>query len=104
MGNSMTKMYHEFESNFCVHTVVCLFFSLFQSVYSFNSFKPVIILFLQIQIKANKYIYVIYFQSGTCSLREAVIISSVLMKTSVPVLHASAVMLKIAEIDYSGVA
>ena len=40
--------------------------------------------------------------SGTCSLREAVIIGSVLAKNSVPVLHSSAAMLKIAEMDYSG--
>jgi len=41
-------------------------------------------------------------ESGTCSLREAVIIGSVLSKTSIPVLHSAAVMLKIAEMDYTG--
>jgi len=41
-------------------------------------------------------------ESGTCSLREAVIVGSVLAKTSVPVLHSAAVMLKIAEMDYTG--
>ena len=41
-------------------------------------------------------------QSGTCSLREAVIVGSVLAKVSVPVLHSSAALLKIAEMDYSG--
>ena len=40
--------------------------------------------------------------SGTCTLREAVIIGSVLSKVSVPVLHSSAALLKIAEMDYSG--
>ena len=41
-------------------------------------------------------------EEGDCTLREAVIISSVLAKCSIPVLHASAAMLKIAEMNYSG--
>lgn len=41
-------------------------------------------------------------ESGTCTLREALIISSVLVKTSIPMLHSSAAILKIAEMDYSG--
>jgi len=41
-------------------------------------------------------------EEGTCSLREAVIIGSVLSKISVPVLHSSAALLRIAEMDYSG--
>jgi len=41
-------------------------------------------------------------ESKSCSLREAVIIGSVLGKTSIPVLHSAAVMLKIAEMDYTG--
>ena len=41
-------------------------------------------------------------ESGTCTLREALIISSVLAKTSIPLLHSSAAILKIAEMDYSG--
>ena len=41
-------------------------------------------------------------ESGSCSLREALIISSVLAKTSIPVLHSSAALLKIAEMEYSG--
>jgi len=41
-------------------------------------------------------------ESKSCSLREAVIIGSVLSKTSIPVLHSAAVMLKIAEMDYTG--
>lgn len=42
-------------------------------------------------------------QSGTCTLREAVIIGSVLTKTSIPVLHSSAALLKLAEMEYSGI-
>lgn len=42
------------------------------------------------------------FKSGTCTLREAIIIGSVLAKNSIPLLHSSAAMLKIAEMDYSG--
>ena len=41
-------------------------------------------------------------ESGTCTLREALIIGSVLAKTSIPMLHSSAAILKIAEMDYSG--
>ena len=41
-------------------------------------------------------------ESGTCTLREAVIVASVLAKTSIPVLHSSAALLKIAEMEYSG--
>ncbi|XP_002735758.1 bystin-like [Saccoglossus kowalevskii] len=41
-------------------------------------------------------------ECGTCTLREAVIIGSILSKISIPVLHASAAMLKIAEMDYNG--
>jgi essential nuclear protein 1 len=36
------------------------------------------------------------------TLREAVIVGSVLTKTSIPVLHSSAVLLKLAEMEYSG--
>lgn len=42
-----------------------------------------------------------YFQQG-CTLKEATIIASILARTKVPVLHASAALLRIAEMDYSG--
>lgn len=42
------------------------------------------------------------FQSGTCTLREAAIIGSVLTKVSVPVLHSGAALLKLADMDYTG--
>lgn len=41
-------------------------------------------------------------ESGTCTLREALIVSSVLAKCSIPMLHSSAALLKIAEAEYSG--
>ncbi|XP_038605488.1 bystin [Tachyglossus aculeatus] len=41
-------------------------------------------------------------ESGTCTLREAIIVGSILTKCSIPVLHSSAAMLKIAEMEYSG--
>ena len=41
-------------------------------------------------------------QARRCTLREAIIIGSLISKTSIPVLHSSAAMLKIAEMDYSG--
>uniref|UniRef100_A0A8V5HCV5 Bystin n=1 Tax=Melopsittacus undulatus TaxID=13146 RepID=A0A8V5HCV5_MELUD len=41
-------------------------------------------------------------ESGTCTLREAIIIGSILTKCSIPVLHSSAAMLKLAEMPYNG--
>merc|ERR1739846_77241 len=41
-------------------------------------------------------------ESGNCTLREAIIIGSVLSRNSIPILHSSAVMLNIAEMEYSG--
>ncbi len=41
-------------------------------------------------------------EAGDCTLREAVILGSALARTSVPVLHAAAAMLRIAEMPYSG--
>lgn len=41
-------------------------------------------------------------ESGTCTLKEAVILGSVIAKVSVPVLHSAAALLRLAEMDYSG--
>lgn len=41
-------------------------------------------------------------QSGTCTLREALIIGSVLSKVSIPGNHSAAVILRLAEMPYSG--
>lgn len=41
-------------------------------------------------------------ESGTCTLREAIIIGSILTKCSIPVLYSSAAMLKLAEMEYNG--
>lgn len=41
-------------------------------------------------------------ESGTCTLREAVIVGSVIGRCSIPILHSSAALLKIAEMDYTG--
>eukprot|EP01038_Epipyxis_sp_PR26KG_P012166 gene12166-16293_t len=41
-------------------------------------------------------------QSRTCTLREATIIGSVLMKVSIPSNHSAAVLLRLAEMPYSG--
>ncbi|KAB0796720.1 hypothetical protein PPYR_10781 [Photinus pyralis] len=40
-------------------------------------------------------------ESGTCTLREAIIIGSVISQNSIPMLHSSATLLKIAEMDYT---
>ncbi|CAL9060707.1 unnamed protein product [Musa banksii] len=41
-------------------------------------------------------------QSGTCTLREAVIIGSIIQKVSIPPLHSSAALMKLAELEYCG--
>lgn len=41
-------------------------------------------------------------EAGNCTLREAVIIGSVIARSSIPVLHSCAAMLKISEMEYSG--
>lgn len=41
-------------------------------------------------------------QSGTCTLREAIIVGSVLMKVSIPAIHSAAALLRLAEMPYSG--
>ncbi|TRY85997.1 hypothetical protein DNTS_029344 [Danionella cerebrum] len=41
-------------------------------------------------------------ESGTCTLREAIIIGSIITRCSIPVLHSSAAMLKLAEMEYNG--
>ncbi|KAL3889587.1 hypothetical protein ACJMK2_001923 [Sinanodonta woodiana] len=41
-------------------------------------------------------------QAGNCTLREAIILSSIIVKNSIPMLHSAAAILKIAEMDYTG--
>lgn len=41
-------------------------------------------------------------QSGTCTLREAQIVGSVLARVSVPVLHSAAALLRLCEMSYAG--
>lgn len=41
-------------------------------------------------------------QSGTCTLKEAQIIGSVLTRISVPVLHSAAALLRLCEMEYTG--
>lgn len=41
-------------------------------------------------------------QAGNCTLREAVILASIMAKCSIPMLHSAAAILKIAEMDYNG--
>mmetsp|Transcript_21620 Transcript_21620/g.69903 ORF Transcript_21620/g.69903 Transcript_21620/m.69903 type:complete len:478 (-) Transcript_21620:140-1573(-) len=43
-------------------------------------------------------------QSRSCTLREAVILTSVVQRTSLPVVHSSVALLKLAEMEYNGVA
>ncbi|CAO3611571.1 unnamed protein product [Cunninghamella blakesleeana] len=41
-------------------------------------------------------------ESGTCTLKEASILGSVLTRVSIPVLHSSAALLRLADMDYTG--
>lgn len=41
-------------------------------------------------------------ESGTCTLRDAIIVGSVVGKNSIPMLHSAAALLKLAEMDYTG--
>jgi len=41
-------------------------------------------------------------ESGACTLREATVLSTVIKKVSVPVLHSSAALLKLAAMPYTG--
>lgn len=41
-------------------------------------------------------------EAGDCTLREAIIVGSVMGRNHIPILHSCAAMLKIAEMDYSG--
>ncbi|OMO79715.1 Bystin [Corchorus olitorius] len=50
----------------------------------------------------NKGILFPLCKSGTCNLREAVIIGSILQKVSFPMLHSSVALLKLAEMEYCG--
>ncbi|KAM7269824.1 hypothetical protein ACFE04_025321 [Oxalis oulophora] len=50
----------------------------------------------------NKAILIPLCQSGTCTLREAVIVGSVLQKVSIPVLHSSAALMLLANMEYCG--
>ncbi|KAL0800360.1 hypothetical protein Bca101_055535 [Brassica carinata] len=50
----------------------------------------------------NKGILFPLCKSGTCSLREAVIIGSILEKCSIPMLHSCVALLNLAEMEYCG--
>ncbi|CAB0039284.1 unnamed protein product [Trichogramma brassicae] len=41
-------------------------------------------------------------ESGNCTLREALIVGSVIAKNSIPILHSATAILKIAEMEYNG--
>ncbi|GAB4861810.1 snoRNA-binding rRNA-processing protein [Ancistrocladus abbreviatus] len=50
----------------------------------------------------NKGILFPLCESGSCTLREAVIIGSIIEKVSIPSLHSSVALLKLAEMEYCG--
>ena len=41
-------------------------------------------------------------EEGNCTLKEAIIIGSVLAKNSIAILHSCAAMIRIAELEYTG--
>ncbi|KAF9197963.1 snoRNA-binding rRNA-processing protein [Haplosporangium sp. Z 27] len=41
-------------------------------------------------------------ESGTCTLKEAAIVGSVITKVSIPVLHSAAALLRLADMEYTG--
>ncbi|KAF6211085.1 hypothetical protein GE061_014198 [Apolygus lucorum] len=41
-------------------------------------------------------------ESGNCTLREAIIVGSVITKNSIPMLHSAAAILKLCEMEYNG--
>ena len=43
-----------------------------------------------------------FMQSGTCTLREAIIVASIIARNSIPMLHSAAAILKVSEMDYTG--
>ncbi|KAK0599923.1 hypothetical protein LWI29_009862 [Acer saccharum] len=69
-----------------------LHFSLFQALKK-SIYKPAAF---------NKGILFPLCKSGTCNLREAVIVGSILQKVSIPMLHSSVALLKLAEMEYCG--
>ncbi|KAI3932208.1 hypothetical protein MKW92_053244 [Papaver armeniacum] len=50
----------------------------------------------------NKGILFPLCESGTCNLREAVIVGSIIQKVSIPPLHSSVALMKLAEMEYCG--
>lgn len=50
----------------------------------------------------NKGILFALCESGTCSLREAVIVGSIIEKVSIPVLHSGLALMKLAQMEYCG--
>ncbi|GJN09018.1 hypothetical protein PR202_ga26985 [Eleusine coracana subsp. coracana] len=50
----------------------------------------------------NKGILLPLCREGNCTLREAVIIGSIIQKVSIPFLHASVALVKLAEMEYCG--
>ncbi|CAN0922561.1 ENP1 [Linum grandiflorum] len=69
-----------------------LHFALYQSLKK-SMFKPAAF---------NKGILFPLCKSGTCNLREAVIIGSVIQKVTIPMLHSSVALLRLAEMEYCG--
>ncbi|KAF8929794.1 snoRNA-binding rRNA-processing protein [Haplosporangium bisporale] len=41
-------------------------------------------------------------ESGTCTLKEAAVVGSVITKVSIPVLHSAAALLRLADMEYTG--
>jgi essential nuclear protein 1 len=53
-------------------------------------------------VPGSQFLTPVNFKSGNCTLKEAVIIGSVLSKVSIPVLHSAAALLFLCEMPYTG--
>ncbi|CAL4085151.1 unnamed protein product, partial [Meganyctiphanes norvegica] len=72
------------------------------SNYNFNIYLQERCHNLLLQTRIRTAVFLIICISGTCTLREAIIIGSVIGKNHIPILHSAAAILKIAEMDYNG--
>ncbi|POW08767.1 hypothetical protein PSTT_07302 [Puccinia striiformis] len=57
---------------------------------------------LYLALKKSIYKPAAFLKSGSCTLKEAVIIGSILTKVSIPVLHSGAALLKLSAMEYTG--
>lgn len=60
------------------------------------------VLFEDSSILILAFIVLFLYLQSRCTLREAIIVGSVISRNSIPMLHSAATMLKLAEMEYNG--